>query len=257
MGISADSTMNGPVDSVAESSRPVIGICANSGPAKWAIWERHATLVPQTLVDRVAAVGCAPVLLPPLAGVEHAVPKLDGLLLPGGGDLDPSLYGAAPHRMTRHVNQRRDAAELTALGAALAADVPVLGICRGLQVLNVFRGGTLHQYLPDIIGHERHSPELTVYAPQRVRLTSGSRIAEIMGGETAMVPCHHHQVIDRLGAGLTVTARSADDGTVEAAELPGHPFAVAVQWHAEESEDDSLFLALAEAARHRQAFVQN
>jgi gamma-glutamyl-gamma-aminobutyrate hydrolase PuuD len=212
----------------------------------------------QTYVDLMTEAGCVPVLLPPQPGIEEAVPRLDGLLLPGGGDLDPSLYGAAKHPKTGHFHPGQDAAEVALAGAAeiglagaaISAGIPVLGICRGLQVLNIFLGGTLHQYLPDVVGHPGHEPEPGVFGAERVQVEPGTHLAKIMGSETATVPCYHHQAIDVIGTGLTVTARS-EDGVIEAVELPDHPFAVAVQWHVEESggRADSLFGALVAAAR--------
>jgi putative glutamine amidotransferase len=242
------------MDSVTHGahSRPVIGISANAEPARWAGWQEHATLVPHAYVDRVAAAGGVPVVLPPVAGTERAVGRLDGLLLSGGGDLDPSLYAARPHPRTARVDPERDAAELALLRAAFEARLPVLGICRGLQVLNVVRSGTLLQHLPETVGHDGHAPAPAEYGRRPVRVTPGSRVAEILGRDTLSVPCHHHQAIERPGAGLTVTARS-DDGVIEAVELAEYPFAIAVQWHPEVSEDHSLFMALAEAARARAA----
>ncbi|MCT2588436.1 gamma-glutamyl-gamma-aminobutyrate hydrolase family protein [Streptomyces sp. N2-109] len=227
--------------------RPVIGVTAHSGPVRVGPYETHATFVPQLFIDRIAAAGCTPVLLPPLPGLEHSVPALDGLMLLAGPDLDPGTYGAQRHARTVRTLPDRDAAELALLEAALEARLPLLGICRGLQLLNVLRGGTLHQHLPEIVGHEGHYTEQG-YLPQEVELEAGSYAAKVLGGR-AVVPCHHHQAVDRLGEGLTVTAR-AKDGTVEAIEAVGQPFALTVQWHAEESEDDRPFLALAEAARH-------
>jgi gamma-glutamyl-gamma-aminobutyrate hydrolase PuuD len=232
--------------------KPVIGISANAEPAQWAGWREHATLVPHAYVDRVAAAGCVPVVLPPVAGAERAMSRLDGLLLSGGGDLSPSLYAARPHPRTARVDTDRDAAELALLQAAFDAGLPVLGICRGLQLLNVLRSGTLLQHLPETVGHDGHAPGPAVYGQRAVRVTAGSRMARILGRDALDVPCHHHQAIERLGGGLTATARS-DDGVIEAVELDGYPFAVAVQWHPEVSEDRSLFLALAEAARSRAA----
>lgn len=231
------------------SGRPVIGISANMVRAQWAIWDRPATLMAQTYIDLMTAAGCVPVLLPPQPGIEETVHRLDGLLLPGGGDLDPALYAAPQHPETGRLNPRRDAAEMALAGAAIRIGLPVLGICRGLQVLNVILGGTLHQHLPDVIGDKGHEPEPGSFGSQRVRLEPGSHIAKIMGDGPATVPCHHHQSIDRIGAGLTVTAWS-EDGIIEAVELADHPFAVAVQWHAEEGggRAESLFGALAEAA---------
>lgn len=232
--------------------RPLIGIGANLVRAKWGPWDRPAVLMAETYLDLMAAAGCVPVLLPPQPGIEDVVQRLDGLLLPGGGDLDPAAYGATPHPETGRLSPPRDAAELALAGAAVRAGLPLLGICRGLQVLNVFLGGTLHQHLPDITGHKGHEPEPGVFGAERTRLEPGSQIAKILGTDTATVPCHHHQAIDRLGAGLAVTAR-AEDGVIEAVELADHPFAVAVQWHAEEDggRAESLFRALVDAARAR------
>jgi gamma-glutamyl-gamma-aminobutyrate hydrolase PuuD len=234
------------------SGRPVIGICANLVRAKWAIWDRPATLIMQTYIDMMSAADCVPVVLPPQPGISEAIDRLDGLLLPGGGDLDPGLYGAPTHPETGRLNPRRDAAEVALADAAISTGLPVLGICRGLQVLNVVRGGTLHQHLPDVTGHRGHEPEPGVFGAQPVRLEPGSQIAKIIGSDTARVPCHHHQAIDRIGAGLTVTGRS-EDGVIEAVEVADHPFAVAVQWHAEEKGGaaERLFRALVEAARTR------
>lgn len=247
--------MNEAERSSRASGRPLIGIGANLVRAKWAVWDRPATLMAQTYIDMMAAAGCIPVLLPPQPDIDEVADRLDGLLLPGGGDVDPALYSAPKHPETGRLNPRRDAAEVALAGAAVRTGLPVLGVCRGLQVLNTHLGGTLHQHLPDIIGHKGHEPEPGVFGAQPVRLEPGSQIAKIMDGDTATVPCHHHQAIDRLGDGLTVTARS-DDGVIEAVELADHPFAVAVQWHAEENggRADSLFGALVEAAaRHRRS----
>ena len=236
----------------AEPGRPLIGIGANLVRAKWAVWDRPAALMAVTYLDLMTEAGCIPVMLAPQPGIEQAVARLDGLLLPGGGDLDPALYGAQAHPETRRLNPRRDTAEMALAGAALRAGVPVLGICRGMQILNVFLGGTLHQHIPDIVGDEGHEPGPGVFGALPVRMEPGSQIAKIMGSDTATVPCHHHQSIDRLGDGLTVTARS-DDGVIEAVEIADHPFAVGVQWHAEEDGGmaGSLFRALVDAARNR------
>ncbi len=242
------------MDFVADSfpGRPFIGISSYAEPARWAGWEKHAILVPQAYVERVAAAGCVPVVLPPVPGAERAITRLDGLLLIGGGDLDPVLYAAQPHPRTAGVHPGRDAAEFALLEAAIGADLPILGICRGLQLLNVFQRGTLCQHLPETAGHDGHAPAPTEYGTQAVQVAPGSRIAEILGQEPLRVPCHHHQAIERVGGGLTATAWS-DDGVIEAVELAQHPFALAVQWHPEVSEDRSLFVALADAARSRRA----
>jgi putative glutamine amidotransferase len=240
---------------MSEHARPLIGIGANLVRARWGPWDRPATLMAHTYIEMMAAAGCVPVLLPPQAGIEEVAGRLDGLLLPGGGDLDPGLYGAERHQETRRTNPVRDAAEVALAGAAVKAGLPVLGVCRGLQILNVVLGGTLHQHVPDLVGHEGHEPQPGVFGAQQIEVEPGSQLAKIMRTDSADVPCHHHQAIDRLAAGLAVTARSRD-GLIEAIELSGHPFAVAVQWHAEEPGGmaDRLFGALVEAANsHRRA----
>lgn len=233
--------------SMGSARRPVIGIGAHTGRVNLGGAERALTFVPQVFIGRLLAVGCTPVLVPPFPGCGPAVAALDGLLLLAGPDLDPATYGARPHEKTERVDPGRDAAELELADAALSAGVPVLGICRGMQVLNILRQGTLHQHLPDIVGHDNHLPGPASYGPMPLRLRPESKVAAIFERKAAVVPCHHHQAVDLLGAGLIPTAWSSD-GTIEAIEATDHPFAVGVQWHAEESEDDGPFLALAEAA---------
>ena len=200
----------------------------------------------------VIRAGGLPVLLPPADGVCGVLPRLDGLVLSGGGDVDPALYGAERAVQTDPANPARDAAELELCRQALAIGLPVLGICRGLQVINVAHGGTLHQHLPDVVGNDSHSPEAAGYGSHKVSVASGSRLAALLGRTEAAVPTHHHQAIDRLGAGLVATAWT-DDGVIEAVEFgqpDGNPdrFMVAVQWHPEAGDDPSLFAALIAAA---------
>ncbi|GGP65970.1 MULTISPECIES: gamma-glutamyl-gamma-aminobutyrate hydrolase family protein [Streptomyces] len=242
------SAVNETLNSLDRTRRPIIGITAVVTQIKFAIFEMDATFVPQTFVQKVADAGCIPVLLAPQPGIEQAVDGLDGLLMLAGPDADPELYGQEKHEKTGWNDKVRDRHELALLEAALASDLPTLGICRGEQLMNILRGGTLHQHLPEIVGHDNHSPGGKEYGQQKVRLEPGSHLAKFLAKD--VVPCHHHQVIDEVGEGLTVTAWS-EDGTVEAIEVNDHPFAVGVQWHAEESDDDSPFTALAEAARQR------
>jgi putative glutamine amidotransferase len=231
------------------ASAPVIGLSAYCEPARWAVWHAPAVLLPANYAEQVAAAGGIPVLLPPLPGVAAAVRRLDGLILTGGGDIEPGRYGAEPHPRTGRVSPPRDAAELELLGAAAAAGLPVLGICRGMQIVNVARGGTLCQHLPDGTGHATGPG---VFGSHPVRVDPGSRLAAVLGasGDTVEVPTAHHQAIDRLGEGLVATAW-AQDGVIEAVESrPGgdDPFLLAVQWHPEAGGDPRVFEALVAAA---------
>ena len=231
--------------------RPVIGLSAYCEEARWAHWQNPAVLLPANYADQVAAAGGIPVLLPPMPGVATAVDRLDGLLLTGGGDIDPARYGAQQHPRTGRVSVPRDAAELELLDAATAAGLPVLGVCRGLQLLNVARGGTLHQHLPNDAGH---TPAPGTFGSHPVRVAAGSRLAGILGanGAGVDVPTAHHQAVERLGDGLVATAW-AEDGVIEAVEpsAAGDPFLLAVQWHPEAGTDPRLIEALVAAAAAR------
>ncbi|MCF2530653.1 gamma-glutamyl-gamma-aminobutyrate hydrolase family protein [Yinghuangia soli] len=230
--------------------RPVIGISVYSEKAKWAAWDTQATLLPQAYVDRVAAAGGLPVLLPSVPDVAEALDRVDALIVAGGGDIDPARYRSTPHERTGYIRTARDTAEFALAERALDMRLPVLGICRGLQVLNVLRGGSLVQHLPDQVGDERHAPAPGQYGRHPVALVPGSRTAQLYGRDELDVASYHHQAVDTLGAGLVVTGR-APDGIVEALELPGHPFAVAVQWHPEVDEDLSPFHGVVAAAEAR------
>jgi gamma-glutamyl-gamma-aminobutyrate hydrolase PuuD len=233
------------------SHRPVIGISAYSQHARWGSWDLPAVLLPSRYTDMVAAAGGLPVLLPPLPGVTGVLDRLDGLVLSGGGDIDPASYGAERDPACGPANRDRDDAELALARQALAAGLPMLGICRGLQVINVALGGTLLQHLPDVVGHDGHSPEEGAHGSHKVSVAPGSQLARLLGRTEAAVPTHHHQAVDRLGDGLIPTAW-ADDDIIEAVELDEPAsFMVAVQWHPEAGDDPSLFDALVAAALAR------
>jgi putative glutamine amidotransferase len=223
-------------------SVPVVGISAYSEAASWGVWTLPATVLPQNYADQVAAAGGAPVLLPPVAGAEGAVARLDALILSGGPDIEPCRYGADADPRTVGVRPDRDAAEIAMFRAALAAGVPVLGVCRGMQLMNIAVGGTLIQHLPDAVGHDGHCPTPGMMARHEVTVGPSGRLSELLGTGPLTVPTHHHQGVDVLGTGLTATAWSAD-GLVEAVELDG-PFALGVQWHPEAGDDLRLFRAL-------------
>lgn len=232
------------------SEAPLIGLSAYSVRAAWGAWDTDAVLLPTQYTDAVVTAGGVPVLLPPLPGViEAALPRLDGLLLAGGPDVAPRLYGEDAGPNTQPPRPERDDAELRLLAGAVARGLPVLGICRGLQLLNVARGGSLHQHLPDVLGDLGHAPAPGVYGDHPVTVGDRTRLAGLLGRTRVPgVPTYHHQGIARLGSGLVATAW-ADDGTIEAVEDPELPFCVAVQWHPEAGDDPSLFTGLVEAAR--------
>lgn len=226
--------------------RPLIGITSYVEPARFTVWEMTVALLPYSYVEQVVRAGGQPVVLPPAGEPAALVGRLDGLILAGGGDIDPGRYGEQPHDQTGYVRKFRDEAEFALLAAALDAGLPYLGVCRGLQVLNVALGGTLHQHLPDVVGHTAHSPAPGEFGHLPIRPTPGSRVAKALGDDPVTVPHYHHQAVDHLATPLTVTAK-ADDGTIEAVELDTHPFTVAVQWHPEAATDCALFEALVAA----------
>jgi putative glutamine amidotransferase len=233
--------------------RPLIGITAYAEQTRWGVWEEEAALVPLSYVRAVEHAGGRALILPPSEdGLEETLDALDGLILSGGNDLDPSLYGADAHPKTDAPRPARDQAELRLLQAALERDMPVLAVCRGSQLLNVARGGDLVQHLPDEVGHERHKHEPGTFSDHDVRLDPDSRVGTILG-EHAPVKSHHHQAYGKLGEGLR-EAGWADDGTVEALEDPDKRFAIGVLWHPEEADDFALFRGLVqEAERYRGA----
>ncbi|GGM45460.1 glutamine amidotransferase [Longimycelium tulufanense] len=214
------------------------------------MWRRRADLLPRSYVDTVLASGGVPVLLPPLpSGAREALRAVDALVIAGGADVDPASYRAEPHPKTTGVRPERDAWELELLREALAQDLPVLGVCRGMQVLNVAYGGTLTQHLPDDVGHLEHLPARALFGTTEVRVTEGSRVAGMVG-DRCTVSCYHHQAVRDLGTGLTAVAWAAD-GTVEAVEDGNREFVIGVQWHPEQDIDARLFAGLVQAARKR------
>ncbi len=226
----------------------LIGISTYVETARHDVWDEVAALVPYAYVEAVVGVGGCPVLLPPsLCRPEALLSGLDGLVIAGGRDLNPRTYGAAPHHETDPSGDVRDAWEMALCRAALGGDLPLLGVCRGLQVINVVLGGTLHQHLPDVLGHDDHRVVRGQKTWTRVMLSPGSAVADILGPEVRGL-CSHHQAIDRLGQGVQAVGFAAD-GTVEAVQVLGKHFALGVQWHPEDDRTDRrLFEAYAEAA---------
>jgi putative glutamine amidotransferase len=199
-------------------------------------------------VHAIDRAGGRPLLVPLTAeGVDETLAAVDGMLFPGGADLDPELYDQEPHEATLGVDSERDRAELTLLEEALARDMPVLAVCRGSQVLNVARGGDLQQHLPDVVGDEKHKHTPGTFADHDVTIEEGTRLAALVG-ERVPVKSHHHQGFGRIGKGLRVAAR-AEDGTLEAVEDSELRFAVGVLWHPEAGDDMKLFEELVRNAR--------
>ncbi|WP_426510662.1 gamma-glutamyl-gamma-aminobutyrate hydrolase family protein [Dactylosporangium sp. McL0621] len=226
-------------------TRPIVGISAYAEPARWGVWDTRAVLVPEAYVRMVRAAGARAVVLPPdeQDDAKELIGRLDALVLAGGADIEPGRYGADAHPATR-TRPDRDAGELALLTAALEADRPVLGVCRGMELLAVAYGGSLIQHLPDVLGSERHQPAPGVYGTHPARFAPGSRAARVFGA-TAEVNSYHHQAVGSPGA-LTVTGW-ADDEVVEAVEDPAKRFVLGVQWHPEEAGDVRPFAALVAA----------
>jgi gamma-glutamyl-gamma-aminobutyrate hydrolase PuuD len=247
-GNPSDRTISGGASGAVRARRPRIGLTTYRERAVTGVWDTEFALLHNVYVDAVARAGGVAVLLPPQEhGADEAIEGVDALLLTGGSDVDPDRYQQRPQAETIVVRPWRDDWELRLLACALAADLPVLGVCRGAQLLNVALGGTLDQHVPDSVGHQRHCPAPGVFGETRVALSPGSVLAGVLG-PTATVACYHHQAIDKLAPELTAAGWS-DDDIVEAVELPGHRFAVGVQWHPEQDGGDlRLFEALVGAA---------
>jgi putative glutamine amidotransferase len=227
-----------------EQVRPVIGLTTYRETATWGTWRSPADLLPTSYVDALASVGAIPVMLPPAgepdAAVASLLGRLDGLLLTGGPDVDPARYSAPAHPLTQRPQVERDHSEFALIHAAIDQHLPVLAICRGLQVLNVALGGSLVQHVPDISTDYPHTGGSDEFAEIEVRLERDSWLGRTLGGHTSAW-CHHHQSIDRLGTGLRCVG-TAPDGVVEAVELITSPVpVVGIQSHPEESDDRRVF----------------
>ncbi|MCD9199765.1 gamma-glutamyl-gamma-aminobutyrate hydrolase family protein [Aeromicrobium wangtongii] len=229
-------------------TRPLIGISTYREQARWGVWDQPADLLPTGYARSIERAGGVPVLLPPgdPEAARTVVARLDGLVIAGGADVEPARYGAEPHARTTGWREDRDAWELALLDAA-APDLPVLGICRGMQVMAVAGGGSLDQHLPDRVGSDAHSPGGAAFGRIDVDVVAGTMLAAAIG-DKGSVRCHHHQAVrDHPDF---VPAAWAADGTLEAMEDPGHRFRLAVQWHPETADDAGLFRALVAAASH-------
>jgi putative glutamine amidotransferase len=243
------------------SARPLIGVSTSELRAAEGAHFAHHSEPPRRMLalgvsylEAVEAAGGIPVILAPLPArrLESIIDRLDGVCLSGGPDLEPACYGAQPHRELGPTEPEVDLFELGLVRAARRRGLPILAICRGMQVLNISRGGTLNQHVPDLGDDIQHRQPGRASEPTHgVTVAPGTRLARIVGGERIDVNSFHHQAIDRLGAGLEAVAW-ADDGLIEAVEAPGDAFTLGVQWHAEclteLPEQAQLFTSLIDAA---------
>jgi len=230
-------------------ARPLIGLTTYAEDARFGVNDTFSAVLPLSYVHAVHESGGRAVLITPDAPDADVLDGIDGIMFTGGSDVDPALFGEPPHPATK-VKPQRDAAELLLLRAAVAADLPVLGVCRGLQLMAVAYGGRLHQHLPDVLGHDGHRP---VHGPKfghhPVRLRPHSRAHAILGDEVT-VNSYHHQGIRDPG-GLTPVGWCPGDELVEVVEDPSRTFVLGVQWHPEDTDDFRVFEAFVEAARER------
>lgn len=234
---------------------PVIGITCGRERAQSGVWDCEAVFLQWAYGQALVTAGAALVVLPPQPALPDAVEAvldgLDGLVLPGGADIDPALYGESANPENDAPRPQRDAWELALVDAATRRGVPFLGICRGAQVLNVARGGTLIQHLPDVVGNREHEGDGDTFGSVSVTTVPHTHIARLHPG-TSHAPVYHHQAIGTVGEGLIVAARS-EYGVIEAVEDPRSEFCLAVQWHPEQDSRQELFHALVAAGREFRA----
>ena len=234
--------------------RPRIGICTALEQARWTVWDQQAYLLNRSYIDAIQAAGGLALMLPPdprsVEEPDGVLDVLDGLILAGGADIDPASYGEAAHAQTTGTWPERDSYEVALARRALERDIPLLGICRGMQLMNVARGGTLIQHLPDDVGHEDHRRVAGSFdgADHDVRLADGSLAARAAGEVDHGTKSHHHQAIARLGEGLVETGWSTLDELPEAIEDPARRFALGVQWHPEADPGSQLIASLVREA---------
>jgi len=233
----------------------LIGICTALESASYGHWHADAFLLQRSYVQAVQRAGGVALMLPPDpdADADQLLDVIDGLILAGGRDIDPASYDAEPHPETDDSRTERDEFELRLARRAMERDIPLLGICRGMQLMNVARGGTLVQDLPEHVGHEDHRRSVGTFDgnDHPVRLVEGSLAAHAAGEVEHGTLSHHHQGIDRVGDGLQITGWADDDELPEAVEDPELRFALGVQWHPEADPDSQVVAALVEAARTR------
>jgi putative glutamine amidotransferase len=234
-------------------ARPLIGVCAAIEPASFGVWkDEPATLLPLSYSRAIHGAGAMMAMLPPdrraAEDPGELLDRIDGLVLAGGADIDPDAQGVEAHPETVGTNPDRDRFEIALALGALERGIPLLGVCRGMQILNVACGGTLDQHIPETLGHEIHRPTPGSWAEHEVRLEPGSLAARAAGADSLTVKSHHHQGIERVADDLAASAWATDDESVEAIEAPGDGFVLGVLWHPEENTDDRVIPALIERA---------
>ncbi|MFL5891745.1 MAG: gamma-glutamyl-gamma-aminobutyrate hydrolase family protein [Solirubrobacterales bacterium] len=230
-----------------------IGICAAVERVRRDPWDEVVTMVQRTYPAAVQRAGALALVLPPDEAASESpdlvLDRIDGLLLAGGADVDPASYGGQSLPHTGVTWPERDRFEIAVTRRAIERGLPVLGACRGMQILNVALGGTLHQHLPEILGTDVHRHTPGVFGDHEVRLEPGSLAARTVGAERALVKSHHHQGIAKLGDGLVATGWSTPDGLIEAVEMQGKEYVLGVLWHPEEDEASRVIGSLTDAAR--------
>jgi putative glutamine amidotransferase len=236
---------------------PLIGLSTYRSPAQMDGYDTDFVALPAQYLEAITLAGGVGMLIPPqpLEPVDalRILQNLDGLVICGGWDIEPQLYGQEPSEKMEETDSLRDKTEMALLGAALELDMPVLGICRGAQMLNVRLGGTLHQHVPDVTGSDIYRKPGGLFTNENMSLTEGSTLAEIFDNDTSVPgPVQHHQAIDQVAPGLVVSARGPD-GIIQGVEAPERNFCVAVQWHPEENLGDIRIFdrLIHEAARYR------
>jgi putative glutamine amidotransferase len=234
-------------------ARPLIGVCAAIEPATYGVWkDEPAVLLPLSYSRAIHGAGGMMAMLPPdrraSEDPDELLDRIDALVLGGGADIDPEGQGVEAHAETVGTNPDRDRFEIALALGALERGMPLLGVCRGMQVFNVACGGTLDQHIPERLGHDRHRPVPGSWAEHEVRIEPGSLTAEAAGTDRLTVKSHHHQGVDRIADGLTASAWATDDESVEAIESGDGSFALGVLWHPEEDATDAILPALVERA---------
>ena len=227
--------------------KPIIGITCCMREARYSDFVRHAAILPSAYISMVDKVGGVPMIIPPAGDMTILLDSIDGLIVSGGPDISPANYNEEPGPMTTEFYPEQDYSEMGLIERALERDMPLLGICRGMQILSVAHGGRMHQHLDTTPGHEGHGGFFGKSTEHGVVVERGSQLASIMGDSFTVNSLHHQGVSD--AGSLEVTARADHDGLIEGVERKDKKFCIGVQWHPERKGHDLLFSALIEAAR--------